>query len=235
MDSSTSNLRLGSTVTWSPRSTIRPSRGCQSRSGCVRPSSASRASMIWFSRDSTSFAWGRPRTRSALALVRQRALLSRIPPRVPDACIRPSRSRPSCESRSSRSGHLSDGRCPKMSLSPLGLLYHWSLTPARPDGLLVDCVRRASRRSRPGFCAPVSCKTWESCRSHGAVHGDGQGFADVPHPLIAQASEAFDEHTERDTLDRVEVDRRQCRYGVQYDFADEAADRRRARCDRTRR
>ena len=51
-------------------------------------------------------------------------------------------------------------------------------------------------------------KTSEGCRSHGAVHGDGQGFADVSHPLIAQASETFDEHTQRDTLDRVEVDRR---------------------------
>jgi hypothetical protein len=40
-----------------------------------------------------------------------------------------------------------------------------------------------------------------------AGHGDGQGSADLPHAVIAEAPETVDEDAERDTLDRVQVDR----------------------------
>lgn len=52
----------------------------------------------------------------------------------------------------------------------------------------------------------------------GAVDGHGERGADLPHPVVAEPTESVDEHTERHTLDGVEVDHTHQRHWVRARF-----------------
>ena len=102
-----------------------------------------------------------------------------------------------------------------------------------------EVSRRCAAISGLGGVAVVAiagaCATGERLRSVGAVDCDCQSGADLPHPVIGQPAEAFDEDCDRDRLDRVEVDGRAKRHGVlagfEEDLAREASDGGRARRD----
>jgi len=72
-------------------------------------------------------------------------------------------------------------------------------------------------------------------RHHGsarAVDRDREGAAHLAHSCVAQPAEPVEQHTDRHTLDGVEVDCRTTRYrviaGLEHHFADESSNRRRA-------
>lgn len=66
-------------------------------------------------------------------------------------------------------------------------------------------------------------------RSVRAVDGDSQGGADLPHPVLGQPAETFDQDGDRDRLHGIQVDRRSTRHrvltGLEEDLAREASDR----------
>jgi len=63
----------------------------------------------------------------------------------------------------------------------------------------------------------------------GAIHCDGERCTDLAHPVVAESTQAIDEHADRDTLDGIEVHRGEQRYRVgarfQHDLAGKAPDR----------
>jgi hypothetical protein len=74
-----------------------------------------------------------------------------------------------------------------------------------------------------------------STQSAFAGDGDLEGFADLQHPLVAEAAETLDQRRQRDALERIEIDDRCAWHGIvarlQQHLAWNAADRRRARSD----
>ncbi len=69
--------------------------------------------------------------------------------------------------------------------------------------------------------------------STGAIHCDLEGSAHFAHPCLAEPPEAFDDYGDRDALNGVEIDRASSWDWIvlwlQYDLAEQIADRRRAR------
>ena len=75
------------------------------------------------------------------------------------------------------------------------------------------------------------------CSSVVAVDGDFERFADFTHAVAAESAEALDERSDRNALDRIEIDDRGKRDWVsrrlEENLGRDAADRGRARSDQS--
>lgn len=99
--------------------------------------------------------------------------------------------------------------------------------PSNPRLCGDSSLRSASRVLRePGRAAPSSAST---------VDGDFERFADLVHAVVAESAQALDQRSNRDALDRVEIDDRnewdRVVWRLEEDLGRNVADRGRARPD----
>ncbi len=75
------------------------------------------------------------------------------------------------------------------------------------------------------------------CGGLAAVHRNCERRADLGHSAVAHATDSIRKHTYRDAFDRIEIDSGSATHRIiarlKDDFASEAADRGRARCDQS--